>query len=66
MTCTIRVSKDSKSTDEVFFVCECDDGRQIIVEGLYFERFVLADILYQTGMQLANSTMKLGCSSSGS
>jgi hypothetical protein len=39
---------------EVVFVCQCDDGRLLLISGEYCERFELPDIICRIGTQLQN------------
>ena len=61
MVCTVsKHSEEIQLEDgEVMFVCECDDGRFVLISGEYRERFHLPEILSQIGAQLANATIEI-------
>ena len=61
MVCTVtKHSEDIELEDtEVMFICECDDGRRVLISGEYCERFHLPEILSQIGAQLANATIEI-------
>jgi hypothetical protein len=61
MICTVtNHSEDiSLSPGEIMFVCQCDDGRRVLISAEFAERYRLPEILSQIGVQLANATIEV-------
>jgi hypothetical protein len=64
MTCIVDIRSETigdldLEAGEVVFVCQCDDGRTVLVSGQYFERFELPEIFTKLGEQLLNATIEI-------
>jgi hypothetical protein len=49
----------SLAAGKIMFVCECDDGRYVLISGEFCERFQLPEILSQISAQLCNLTVEV-------